>query len=431
MTRLLSSVRWIYFVSQRFSKIDTRGRTAVTSRLASLGIAFGVMALIAVISVMNGFQMEFIDAIMEISSYHLQVGDVADEAAFSAWCDGQPLVKTATPFYEARGLLVETASARQGAALIRALPADVMEKDGGFKAELVIVDGSFDIDAEDSIILGYDLARMLRASVGSVVQLLALSGSGDTAMFSQKRTFVVRGIFFCNYQDINAAYAFVNLDAASRYFGKEAKQVYGLKLTDSGRDSLAEAMLRRAFPSCTVESWRSYNRSFFGALRIEKNVLMLLVFLIFVVVAVNIYNAMRRLIYERRQDIAVLSALGASHSELQVVFILKGLVTGLRGAVSGLVLGIFVCVNISQVFALLSKAQYYAQYAFMMLVNPQNVAYVQENPMFKIYGSVPARMVLGEITAIFFFGICASLLSSLLAGRQMLHLTVSEVLRDE
>ena len=431
MTSLFSSVRWIYYVSQRFSKIDTRGRTAITSQLASLGIAFGVMALIAVISVMNGFQREFIDAIMEISSYHLQVTDVEDEQAFASWCDGQPLVKNAVPLYEARGLLVETASARQGAALIRALPQDIMEKDSGFQNELMIVDGSFDIDSEDSIILGYDLARSLRASVGSVVQLLALSGSGDTAMFSQKRSFVVRGIFFCNYQDINAAYSFVNLDVAKRYFGRDAKKIFGVKLSDSARDAIAQAMLARAFPSCTVESWRSYNRSFFGALRIEKNVLMLLVFLIFVVVAINIYNAMRRLIYERRQDIAVLSALGAAHSELQVVFVIKGLTTGLRGAVCGLVLGIFICVNISQVFAFLSKTQYYAQYALMMLVNPQSAAYVQENPMFKIYGSVPARMVLGEIMAIFFFGICASLLSSLLAGRQMLHLTVSEVLRDE
>ncbi|MBQ2081804.1 MAG: ABC transporter permease, partial [Treponema sp.] len=67
--KFFSSFRWIGFVSSRFSKVDRSGRSAVTSTLSSLGIGFGVMALIVVISVMNGFQMEFIDAIMEISSY--------------------------------------------------------------------------------------------------------------------------------------------------------------------------------------------------------------------------------------------------------------------------------------------------------------------------------------------------------------------------
>ena len=59
--------KWILFVSRRFSKVDRQGRSAVTSMLASLGICFGVMTLITVISVMNGFQMSFIDSIMEVS----------------------------------------------------------------------------------------------------------------------------------------------------------------------------------------------------------------------------------------------------------------------------------------------------------------------------------------------------------------------------
>ncbi|MBP5157450.1 MAG: hypothetical protein ILP18_06235 [Treponema sp.] len=96
MNKMFSSFRWVYWVSRRFNRVDFRGRTAATSRLASLGIAFGVMALIAVTSVMNGFQMEYIDAILEVSSYHIQVRGLegnAEEERFAAFCRDNPLVK--------------------------------------------------------------------------------------------------------------------------------------------------------------------------------------------------------------------------------------------------------------------------------------------------------------------------------------------------
>ena len=71
-----SSIKWIFSVSNRFARVDRNGRSAATSKLATLGICFGVMTLIVVMSVMNGFQMSFIDSILEISSYHVRVNDV-------------------------------------------------------------------------------------------------------------------------------------------------------------------------------------------------------------------------------------------------------------------------------------------------------------------------------------------------------------------
>ena len=67
-----NNVKWIFLVSQRFARVDRKGKSAVTSVLATLGICFGVMTLIIVMSVMNGFQMSFIDSILELSSYHVQ-----------------------------------------------------------------------------------------------------------------------------------------------------------------------------------------------------------------------------------------------------------------------------------------------------------------------------------------------------------------------
>ncbi|MBQ2553166.1 MAG: ABC transporter permease, partial [Treponema sp.] len=176
----LSSIKWMNFISSRFSKVDSKGRTAVTSALSSLGICFGVMALIVVISVMNGFQMEFIDAIMEISSYHIRVSDIGDENLFESWCGDQDFVTCADPFYEAQGLMVSL-NGRESAALVRAVSPDILEEDLGFEKEVRMISGDFDLSSPDYIVLGNDLARTLGARVGGTVNIYALSGSTDVS----------------------------------------------------------------------------------------------------------------------------------------------------------------------------------------------------------------------------------------------------------
>ena len=424
------ALRWIYFVSRRFGRCDRNGRSAITSLLASLGVCFGVMALVVVLSVMNGFQLGFIDAVMEISSYHVRVENVQDEAAFLRWCSEQKLVVSVTPFYEAQGLMVGNGS-RQCAALVRALPANVYETDAGFAREVSLIAGKFDLSKPNSIVIGIDLARQLGMQCGRSLNILALSGSSDVALLSQDRQFTVRGIFYSGYSDINMAYSFISLEDGEASFGASAQKHYGIKLSESSYDAVFVSKLKAAFPEAAAESWKSYNRTFFGALRFEKNMLIVLVFLIFVIVVVNIYNGMRRMVYERREEIAVISALGGRARDVQAVFVMRGFLMGLAGAVPGLLLGLFLCVNIYNVFMLLSKLEYAVQYAFAMLVSPGQAAAVSENPMFSIYASIPTRMLPGEIAMIFCFGVFSSVGAAMLASRQVLRLTVVEVLRDE
>ena len=103
----------------------------------------------------------------------------------------------------------------------------------------------------------------------------------------------------------------MSINKATDYFGKESKKSYGLKFAHYDREMKIINQIQKEFPDCKAESWRNYNRSFFSALKVEKNMLMFLVALIFIVVAVNIYNGMRRVVFERKNEIAILSALGA------------------------------------------------------------------------------------------------------------------------
>ena len=426
-------MNWIFFVSRRFAKVDRSGRSAVTGFLASLSICFGVMTLIVTVSVMNGFQMGFIDSIMEISSAHIRVtaSQDFDQEAFEQQCFRPELgVVAVEPMYEAQSLLA-SATGRQSASLIRAVSPDIMYTDAGFAQEMQMISGEFDLSRPGYIVLGSQLARQLGVRVGSTVNMLALSGGSDVDLISDNRVFVVSGIFSCGYAEINNSYSFISMDAGQQFFGKDATKIFALKLADSEKDMQVIYQLEKALPGIQTESWRSYNRSFFGALKVEKNLLMMLVFMIFVVVGVNIFNGMRRMVFERRSEIAVLSALGGRKREVQLIFILRGLLTGLGGAIPGLLLGMLLCVQMDVIFDVIAKMSYWIQYLFTMATNPAMAMYVRENTMYQVYASIPARMFPAEITFITIFGVFSALAASWVASRKVLAMTLSEVLHDE
>ncbi len=427
-----SSLGWIFLVSRRFSKVDRKGRTAATSMLSTLGICFGVMTLITVMSVMNGFQRSFMDAIMEISSYHIQARSISEEdgASFAAAALSNRKVVSCYPFFEAQGLFTSGKS-QQSAAVIRAVPSDVLDIDGGFERELRVVSGVFDLSSPDCIVIGSSLSRILQARIGSEISLTALSGGRDVDLISDKRVFTVTGIFESGYADINSAYTFVNFDAAEKYFGSDSSPVYAIKLKSQSNDSEVVDFLSDLFPGAELKSWREYNRIFFGALRIEKNVLMLFVFLIFVVVAVNIYNGMRRLVFERSPEISIMSALGAEKWEIRSIFISRGFLSGLLGTAFGVLLALLLCANMAKVFMFASNMMFYLEYFFTSIFSPASAAFVRENPMYRVYASIPARVFASEVLLISFFGIASPLVSSALASHSILKMKVAEVLHDE
>ena len=228
---IISKIKWISFISKRFSRIDRKGRSSVTSKLATAGICFGVMTLIVVMSIMNGFQMSFIDAIMEISSYHVRVTEVSQEKEtdFYKICKENKNVLSVTPFYEAQTLMTGKRG-RESAAIIRAIEPNVYLEDKGFYQQLKMINGSFNLSGGDTIVLGSSLARKLNVSVGDTVNLLVLSGGTDVSLFSDDRYLKVTGIFTTGYSEINSAYSFISLSDGEKYFGENARKIFGIKL---------------------------------------------------------------------------------------------------------------------------------------------------------------------------------------------------------
>ena len=414
------------------------------------------MALIVVIAVMNGFQSTSINSLLEISSYHVKCEFLSSEVLPSEVLPNEVLptefsessankyfenlvssmneTQCVLPMMESQALLVGS-KGKQNAAIIRGVVPDIALVDSGFAQQAKIVSGSFDLTEPKTVVLGSTLSKRLGVRVGEPVSVLLLSGDADTELFADDRELKVTGIFECPYLDINAGFAFTSLETARSLLGEGGKIFYGVKLKDKNKDAIFMQKLMSniddSFIDLKLESWRVMNKSFFGALRIEKNVLFLLVLLIFLVVGINIYNGMRRMVFERKEDICVLYALGASKKQVQFAFILQGLYVAFLGCLFGLVIGLLISSNMHYVFIFLSQVIYAFQYFFTMIFSPQNAHLVSENYIFLYYADIPAVIGFWETFYIVIFGILASLVSSYFASRKLLKFQVSEVLRDE
>lgn len=419
---------WVFFVSSRFGAVDARGRSALTSLLATAGIAFGVLALIVILSVMNGFQMGYIDSILEVHSSHVRLKGTHDELerirAF-------PSIRSLTIFTETQAL-VQGRYSQQSGALVRGVQEDILTADPGFASALTVVSGEFDVSRVGTVVLGSELARELGVSVGNEITLVAVSGTSETDLFPSDSRLTVVGVIKTGYYEIDKSFAYVSRGTGVALSGYSGIELAGVKLVNRDRDASFLASVESREPNVEAESWRSFNRAFFGALRVEKNMLFFLVILIFLVVTVNIYNSMRRSVYERREEIGVMSALGSRPSEIRYIFIANGLAIGLTGALAGLLLGLLVSVRINDVFALAERAVNGIESFLSALgVASANGDFSLFSPEYFYLEAVPVRIFFPEVLFVFLFGVLSATIASWMACNALLRLKPAEVLRYE
>jgi lipoprotein-releasing system permease protein len=440
---------WIAFAATRYVTAKRRDAASPSSLLAVAGIGIGVMTLIVVLAVMNGFQLGFIESILEISSYHLRIdgpalaADPASDAAGNpdakALADLRSLapVSAVLPFAEAQ-TIARGARRSQQACLARGVPRDAAVLDPGLAAKLEFQEGSFDLVAAGSILLGDELAGRLGVGLGDTVTLLSLSGSADGGLTPENAEFTVTGLFRSGFYEYDLSWAFIGLDDARAL--TDGRVSYGVKLRDRWRDSQAIAAIRSAglFADREIVSWRAYNRAFFGALRMEKLLIFLLVGLIFVVVGLNVYQAQRRAVLERSDEIGLLRAVGASETAVRLVFACDGLIVGLAGAVLGLVPGLLIASRIGDFFAgleALVNTVGAGLFAFLSFATGGRIAlsgvFAVYSPAVFYIKEIPSRVIPGEIFAIVAFGIASATAAAWLASGRIARFKPAEVLRYE
>ena len=433
---------WVFYAASRYVSARRRDKSSPSAFLSVLGIAVGVMALIVVLSVMNGFQLGFIESILELSSYHVRIENVpADkmDGSFVQDLRSSPGLVSVIPFVELQGI-VRGSRRGQQACVIRGIPANAADLDPGFAEKLDFEAGSFDLSDPRSALVGAELARILGLSVGDEFTALALSGTSFEAISPENGSFRVAGIFRSGFYDYDLGWAFIGLDAATALHGLNAPFVYGIKLSNRWNDAAAVANLDRltAGSGMRVVSWRHFNRAFFGALRTEKIMMFLLVGLIFVIVALNIFQAQRRMALERREEIGLLRAVGASVFSVRLVFACDGLIIGLAGATSGLVAGLLLAGNIQAFFSVLE----FVANAVIGVINLAASIFSGGNAdgaeSFSIFSpavfyirEIPSRTIPLEVVVIYCFGFLSSTLAAWTASGKAALERPAEVLRYE
>lgn len=433
---------WVGFVSHRWFSARRESGGSASSLLASAGIAIGVAALVVVLGVMNGFQLGFIESILQVGSFHVRVEDERTggvDQALVAQIAAEPGVQSVLPFAETR-CLITSRDGRTFPLAVREIPDDAQRRDPGMMRTLNIElpRKATSWNEDGGIILGAELARYLELAPGSEANLLVVSAGSQEGVSARSVTVRVSGTFRSGYYDFDFGMAilpFSSKTCAAIFPPNESVDyTYGVKLKDMYADAGFAARLRSdlGLAADRVETWRDYNRAFFGALKTEKNVMMLLIGLIFLVVGVNIFHSMRRAVAEKTEDIAVLKAMGAGPSELRRVFILDGLAIGAGGAVVGLVLGLLVAMNVNEVFAIVEAVvNAVAGFAYRMLGTFRGSDFRVFSPQYFYLLEVPVRVLFPETFFVTAGAIASAAGAAASAASRISDLAPAEVLRYE
>ena len=423
------SRRWILFVSARHFRTRRREKGHTAGVLSVLGIAADIL---------------------EVGSFHLQVTPAAgtgapDAPAVAEQINGIRGVRAAVPYAESWGLAYGYFPDPL-AVQVRAVPPDVLTADARFAANIDVVSGRWELGG-GTVVMGQELARRLGVRVGDAIRIVGFSGTLSTTD-PLTAEFELVGVFRTGFLEYDAGWAFTALPAAGAAagaggdglaaLGLDRVDRIGVKLDERFRDRSVARRIRNALPEARVESWREYNRAIFGALRLEKTMMMLLVGLIFVVVAVNIYQSLRRSVVERTEEIGVLKALGAPPLPLQLVFVLEGLMIGLAGGLSGLVLGLAVSLNINGIFraaefvvnAAAGAGQWIAS-LFAAGGADGGATFSIFNPAYFYLEEVPAIVVPVEVAGVVLFAVASATVAAYAASRRVSAIAPADVLRYE
>jgi len=427
---------WTLFAAIRYFWSSRRGRNAASSALSVLQMALGTAILIVVTGVMNGFQTGFISSILEIGSYHVRI-DLPLERLEAArdTLEADKRVRSVTRFADVQALAQgRGASAR--AVNVRLLDDDALGRDQGLAEALGFQPGEIPLLGPGEIVLGRELGNWLGLREGAEVELTSIGLDPELGLIPERFRFRLRASFSSagKWYEYDQGWALASFESGAGMLAGQAAASLGIKLADRSADAAFIESLkgRQVFEGAEIVSWREANRAFFGALRMEKTVLMLVIGLVFLIIAANIFHSMQRSVRERREALGVLRAIGSSPAEIIRIFVIEGAMIGLAGALAGLVLGLALTYNINAVFAALERGVN-AFLGLSLALAGRGAArdFAIFSPRYFYIDQVPAAVFFSEALTAFIASLGSALAASVLAARPLSKLNPQEIIRNE
>ncbi len=367
-----------FFIGLRYTRAKRRNHfISFISLISMLGIMLGVVALIVVLSVMNGFHKEVRERILGMAS-HATISAVS--GGLSHWREAQsevqrhPSVIGTAPYVEGQGMLIN--GQQVSGVLFRGILPDQEERVSDVVA--AIKEGSIDDlkPGEYGIILGRELALVLGLAIGDRVTLVTPQVNVTPAgIMPRLKRFTVRGIFEVGMGDYDRNVALLHLQDAAKLMRLE-DDVTGirLKLTDlyqAPRISRELAMHMGGY--YRISDWTMQHRNFFAALQTEKRMMSIILSLIVAVAAFNIVSTLVMVVTDKQADIAILRTLGASPGTIMGIFIVQGATIGFMGNILGMLGGLLLADNVEVIVRQIEKL-------FHINFLDPNIYYISELP---------------------------------------------------
>ncbi|MFG6430387.1 lipoprotein-releasing ABC transporter permease subunit [Roseateles sp. LYH14W] len=320
------------------------------SGASMIGIALGVMALIVVLSVMNGFQREVRDRMLNVIA-HVELLDYAgqglpDWQALAAKARENPAVVGVAPFVASQSLIARGEDMR--GAVIRGISPAEEATVTGLGEQLKDTAYARLQPGAWNIVLGAELARQLNVGEGDKITVVAPGGQVTPAgVVPRLKSFNVVGIFNSGHYEYDSGLALVHVDDAAKLFRTGGPTGVQLKLSDvHDARRVASELAGRMGPDIRVRDWTRSNATWFDAVQIEKRMMSIVLTLIVAVAAFNLVSTLVMTVTDKQSDIAIMRTLGASPRSIMSIFIVQGAVSGVIGTLAGVVLGLAVAFNI-------------------------------------------------------------------------------------
>ncbi len=330
----------------------------VITGFSFLGICLGVATLIIVMSVMNGFRHELLDKTLKFNS-HLTVyipEDVkTDYDTVSKEIKKIPEVVSADKLINRQAMITTKGNARGVSA--RALQFNDL-KNKKIIADN-IVEGSLEsIENPNSILIGKRLAEKLNLQIGD--KLNVISPDGNVSPFGvvpRMKTFVIGGVFNVGMFQYDMNVVYIPYATAMDFFklGKDADEIE-IYLKDPFLSDYTIMKIQEKISSpLRFIGWNKAHSSFFQAVKIERNVMFLILSLIVIIAAFNVISGLIMIVKDKTQDIAILRTMGASRRSILGLFLIVGSSVGVVGSILGTILGLVFCHNIESIRQVLEK----------------------------------------------------------------------------
>ncbi len=390
------------------------GFLKIISIFSFLGIMLGVAILIIVMSVMNGFKTDLTNKILGLNPHIvIQPNNFKIDNNFIAKMAKDLKNINYSKSYSDEGIIISDENAK--GVLIKGI--DKSEKNVINFFRSYISQGDLSKFDSNQIFIGTELAFNLNLKEGDMLSLMSSTFvSTPLGRLPKQENFKVAGIFNTGFLEFDQNIVFININDALSIFDKDDKdQNIEIYLDDPLKADTYKKKIQKLNKNYFIYTWSDLNKSLFSALRVERNVMFIILSLIVVVAAFNIISGLTILIKNKTKEIAILKTLGLSNKSIKKTFFLTGLSIGFFATLSGIILGILFSINIEKIRIFLLNV-------FNLEIFPSDIYFLEK---------LPSEINLNSIIFIFIISLIISALASYLPAMKISKMNTFRALRYE